>query len=670
MHREGMDEIEVLRRRFCESLPEAPSDDFAVNGESVEGLLSAQGVDGSWGDIDYGPGLLKDWDAARHLRRVLRLAARWYPLPAEDGTRPALLDGCVRGLTYWFDLWPVNPNWWHNQIGAPTLLGDILLFLKDALEGDLIARAVPAFVAHRPALRFTGQNLVWVAAVQIRHGILVNEMDLIAGGFNMVGRELRIVDPREEGLQADMSFYQHGMLLYAGGYGQGFALDVARLAWIGDGTAHRLPAHKVELLTRFILDGSRWMIRGRTFELGAIGREISRKGHSADRFLNAARYLAQLDQPRREEVRALVAMPAAEGRSHVNGNRLFWRSDFMAHHREAFYVSVRVPSSRLLNADLACCGGEGRLCHHMAEGVSFIHCDGDEYRDIFPVWNWRQIPGATIEQSTGELDPEALRTHGASAFGGGASDGRRGCMGGIVRRDSLQARKGFFLFDEVMVAMGSGIGCASDAPVRTTINQCHWRGEVRLDGEVLRAGMHRLPAGSRVWHDRVAYQLLDGYGHLVLGEQHGVWSDCGVGSSELQALPVFNGAIDHGRGPADARYAYAIRPGVDAETELPTISILRHDREVLAVQVGERAQAIFFAPGEIMLTGGQRITAEQPCALLVDLGEDGVLGLTVGDPSQQLESVTLSLPGKRAGRLTVSLPQDDHAGSSVSLALY
>ena len=64
----------------------------------------------------------------------------------------------------------------------------------------------------------------------------------------------------------------------------------------------------------------------------------------------------------------------------------------MVQHRPAYYLSVHMSSTRVLNADWPCCGGEGRLCHHLADGATVIMRDGDEYRDVYPVWNWRQIP--------------------------------------------------------------------------------------------------------------------------------------------------------------------------------------------------------------------------------------------------------------------------------------
>jgi chondroitin AC lyase len=666
--------LETLRVRLCNEPVPAGTDGLPFPEGDPQALAAALRPDGTWADINYTDGALKDWAAAPHLTRLRALARAWYQPDSPHSRQAPLLRAVLQGLEGWYARNPQNPNWWWNEIGAPLLLGDTLLFIKGACDAAFVTRAIPAFLCHRPFERFTGQNLVWTATVSINHGILTDDPERVTQGFILIGRELRVL-PDEEGIQPDMSFHQHGKLLYSGGYGQCFAGDVGRLMAVAADTPYAFPPALVDLFARFVLDGSRWMVRGRTFDPVAIGREISRQGHHAGRFHEGLRHLAAFDHPRRAEAGASAAVDPAAGRSLVVGNRYFWNSDLMVQHRPAYSLSVRVPSPRVWNADMACCGGEGRVCHHIADGVTMILRDGDEYRDLFPVWNWRQIPGTTAVQTPAALDPQGLRIKGERPFAGGASDGTVGCTAADFSRAGLTARKAWFLFDREWVALGAGISCQDPAPVRTTINQCHWRGPAILAGSTtpLAAGLHRLAAGATLWHDGVAYKVLDGDASLRLGLQTGAWSDCGVGSSTPLALPVLNLGLDHGTGPSNATYAYAVRPGVEsAETsagETDPLVIVRNEPALQAVWQAQerRGQAVFYEPGDVTFPDGQGIAVDRPCVFLYQPAGDGRLVFTLAQPEQREGLITLRLHGTRCGTLGASLPVGPYAGSSLTL---
>jgi len=666
-----LDALETMRLRLCAEDELLDGAGYALPSADVDALLAAQLPDGSWQDVAYVDDSLRDWAAVEHLYRLRRLARLWCQAGSSwfhDGRIHAVL---LRGLDAWYARNPQNPNWWWNMIGAPRALGETLLCLKGACDPAYIERAIPAFRCHEPIYRFTGQNLIWTATVMIYHGILTDDPERVEYGFYLVGRETRVC-PGDEGIQPDMSFHQHGKLLYAGGYGQAFAGDVGRLLALAAGTPFALPAPIVERFARYVLDGCRWMVRGRSFDPGTTGREITRLGHTAGRFYTGLRSLAEFDHPRRVEAQASAAIDPASGDALVTGNRLFWCSDFMVQQRPAYYLSVRVPSPRVVNADHAYGGGEGRHCHYIADGATFIMRDGDEYRDLYPAWNWRQIPGTTLRQETEPFDPDALRRFGERAFAGGASDGTVGCMAVDYARDGVSAKKAWFLFEEGVVALGAGITCTAEEPVRTTLNQCRWRGLAYLAGNAmpLSAGSYPVSAGSAWWQDGVTYRILDGSGTLTLAPQTGAWSDCGVGPSAPVTLEVMNAGLEHGPRPHGATYAYAVLPGLseqDAFTETDPFVILRNEEAVQAVwhAADRRGHAVLYAPGEVAFPDGQRIAADRPCILLYH-PQDGVT-LTITQPEHETGLLTLTLAGPVTDRIAISLPPGEYAGSSQTI---
>ena len=661
--------LETLRLRLCAETQLLTDAGMPAAQVDTDALILSMRPDGSWSDIDLACKNLKDWSASRHLYRLNNLAGAWLHDTSPKHRDEATLLALLRGLDHWYAQNPQNPNWWWNQIGAPQLLGEVLIRIKGACDRSYIDRAIPSFQCHRDPRLFTGQNLVWVAFVDIRHGILVDNPALVTTAFSSIAAEVRVL-PDEEGLQPDMSFHQHGKLLYNGGYGKGFAYDIARLIAIAAGTRFAMPARVVNLFADFMLDGSRWMIRGRTFDPGTVGREIARVGHSADQYRSGLALLSRVEHARKAEVQASLDVSPSNGKSLVTGNKFFWRSDFVTHHRADFYASIRMPSNRILKADGAHCGGEGRVCHHMADGAFLVMRDGNEYRDIYPVWNWRQIPGATIVQDIGGFDERTLVRRGETAFSGGVSDGVLGCAAVDFSLGDLKARKAWFVFEHGIVALGAGISATSGPAVRTTINQCHWRGPAFLGEQTtpLDSGEFALTPDSTFWHDGFSYHLFDGAATLRLGTQSGAWSDVGVGSSDVQTLRVFNAGIDHGSSPSDATYAYAIMPAAKHEvaSHAKLFTIVQNASYLQAVwhTRESRGHAVFYEPGEVTFPDGQRIAVDRRCILLYHPESDGGVTITVAQPEQLDGVVTFTLRGLRNCTMGVTLPRREYAGSS------
>lgn len=675
-------DLKEIRCRICEKgLPLGPEGKPRGEG-NLSQWLDTQQPDGSWKDIQYTCEDLKDWNAAQHLNRLLIMAHAWYQ-PNNPGYKSKeILAAIFQGLDYWYETDPINPNWWWNEIGAPMALGNCLLYLMDVCGAERIQRAVPAFERFLPGTRFTGQNLVWVACVRIRHGILLAKPELASEGYAWIGNEV-VLHPRAEGIQPDMSFFQHGLLLYSGGYGAGFIDDVADFIHLADGTAYAWPAEKVELLASLILDGTRWMVRGETFDYGSIGREITRAGHTASRFYRACQTMAKVNSTRQKAFQRIAAVPADErrGRSWVTGNRHFWCADLMTHHRPNFYASIRLASNRVLNADMPCCGGEGRRCHHLADGATLFSTRGNEYRDLFPVWNWRQIPGTTVVQSPDELSMETVRHYGETGFAGGASDGEIGCAAMDFSRDILTLRKAFFCFDHLLFCLGAGLCDSSGHSVRTTLDQCRLQTDepvCQVDAAGVRPvppGQHTIAAGTRIVHNRLAYTLLSGTAALNLGEQSGSWSACGVGSDERISEQVFNLGIDHGRNPAQAEYAYwveALENQPSCASPAQPVRVLANTSALQAVwhETEQRGQAVFYSPGTVLFSPDLAVAVDRACILLVTRHADGRLALTVADPTQKGGSVRITLTGTRAVSVFLPLPDELYAGRSTGLVLY
>ena len=606
----------------------------------------SQQPDGSWKDIDYVRLGSYAWNAWYHVRRVRHLAIAYRTKGDPLFDSPKVRQQIRKGIDFWLAGDFTHPNWWWNSIGLPRKLGDVCILMDGELTDEQMAACCKIlgrgyqkgkWKYHGDA---TGQNLVWMTGVHVARGCLVRSPAEVGKALNRMAKEIFISD--WEGIQSDMSFWQHGSLLYSGGYGRGFSADCARFAWYAHGTRWEFPAAKTKLLTGYILDGQQWMIRGSHFDYGTLGREITREGINAKPITQACDYMIRLKSPRAAEFKAFrdrLAGDAAPGAGAPSGNRSFWRSAFMTHRREGYLTSARMLRKKLRNTDKAH-NKEGLRSHHLSSGVTYIFRRGDEYVDIFPVWDWRRVPGITAERSQRALDPKHVHRTGIRSFAGGISDGTYGAAamdfaslwrGEGFAKEQLLARKAWFYFDDEFVCLGAGVTCKSDDPVITSLNQCHLRGPVTVSGragvKTLTKGRHDFVDPSWVHHDGVGYLFpVSAKVHVANEAQTGSWKHISGGKSGKKvSLPVFSAWIEHGRAPKGARYAYVVAPDIAAADmaayakNLP-IEIVSNTKSVQAVRHTKLGilQVAMYQAGKCRTPEGKfEITADGSCLLMV-----------------------------------------------------
>jgi len=669
-----------------------------VNVPRVRAWIRSQREDGGWDDIDYKDRDRTAWAPARHVDRIWRMSQAFYaegsPLRNDAALKRAILSA--------FDFWTRKklrcPNWWYNVIGVPRILYRAMLLLEPDLSPERMEAGIRILKDAR--LGMTGQNLVWVAEVNIARGCLQKDPWLVRLAFSRIAAEIRITTA--EGIQPDYSFYQHGTQFYSGGYGRGFSHDCARFAALAHGTCFQFPPEKIRILSAYILDGQQWMIRDGTFDYSACGRELSRKGGgNARALIGAVRYLLALppeELPRKSEFEALLErLESFSPEKALSGNRCFWRVDYMAHHRPAFMASVRMTSPRVVQTET--CNSENLLGGHLSDGVFFLYRRGDEYRGIFPVWDWKRLPGITVALTPA---PPVTRNgrRGERDFVGGVSDGTYGLAVMDFARAKLTAQKAWCFLDREVVCFGQRIAYPGRESVITVVNQCLQRGPVYVSGSGAPAASRRigteevrLTGPAWVWHDEVLY-LFPGATRVVVraGPQTGNWHRINhVYDATPVTMDVFMLWIEHGTGPADAAYSYRVVPGVPfqkigsvlAADDAPVVRGRKDGKAqvVLARREGVSG-VVFWARDAVDVdTGlGFRLSADAPCTVLLHRTDAGRFVLAVADPSQKRVRVSLQFdrivrgeggveaPGGRS-RVEIDLPQGGEAGKSVMLNL-
>jgi chondroitin AC lyase len=694
------DDIALVRERMVHARlglkpGQAPEDHPPGEGviEEVEALADSMGADGTWPDLDYtDQAITVQWQPWRHLKRLRRLAAAWARAGSAACRKPELEQALHAGLDHWLEADYKNPNWWHNRVGVPLDLSDVALVSEATLSDEQIARASGIIRRGLDRTGATGQNMVWSCSIQTALGCILRDEALIREALLRMGREIAFAMPRQEGIHADFSYYMHGECLYSGGYGQNFSRDCAQFAYYAHGTQFAWDQEKRELLAAYILEGQQWMIRGRIFDYGAIGRQICRPGESALGVAQAAEWMAAVDVGRADEFLALarrIRGEAAPGNS-IQGNRHFWKSDMTTHHRPGWYASVRMISNRLDNTDFVVTDENRRSCH-IADGTTFIMRRDDEYEDIFPVWDWRRVPGTTVEHRDEPWDPRLVRTRGIAGNTGGASDGACSMSSMWFLKWGVMAHKAWAFFDDAAACLGSRIACSGEAPVLTSVNQCRLRGPVKCGNAEGPAeevtGARELAGPCWVHHDGIGYLFPDAAPvKLQAAVQRGSWTDIGAGPEGLVEKEVFSLWFDHGIRPENAAYRYFVVPNVSAQETAalfrdPPVQVLRND-SVQAVRhaASGRVHVSFFEPGEVEWEGGRSLRVEKSCCLLYAPKGEGAT-ITAANPHNLPQTIRGSVAGHLVGegsdydaaahrtRFAIELPGGEDAGSSVAIKL-
>jgi len=626
---------------------------------------------GQWPDVDYTDGGRTRWEPANHVSRLQAMALALVHPQSKLKDDATLQQAVFEAFDWWTTNNPQCPNWWWNVIGVPMSFNRTMLLIDDRLTPERHEAGIK--ILEQAKLGMTGQNLVWVAQISVARGCLAGRAWEVYAAFDAMTREVKITGG--EGIQADFSFYQHGTQLYSGGYGRGFAVDTPHNAALAAGTSFAMSPEKVAILEGYLLDGEQWMSRGQRMDYSACGREITRRGAArADGYRGACLDLAKLNPPRKAELETFaqrLTEPALKQSSPLIGNRAFWRSDYVAHHRAGYMASVRMTSKRMLQSELV--NEENLLGKHLSDGVTFLYRDGDEYDGVFPVWDWQKLPGTTVAQDGKPQLRNGAR--GETDFASGVSDGMDGLAAMDFRRGPLQARKAWFMTDAGYLAAGAGIASTGGEPVVTTINQCLLRSEVTWEDA---SGRHTAKTGEQelkgvrwVHHDQTGYLFLTPADvHLRAAEQTGSWYRINHAQSKDEVkLPVFSLWYDHGVKPTGARYVYLVLPGVSVEqlaalASQPPAKVLVNEPTAQVFTAGKLVAVALYTADAVDTPLG-KLKADRPCLVMVrDTGQG--LEVTVADPTHGTAPLTVTVDARTE---TFTLPEQLYAGQSVTEVL-
>lgn len=640
----------------------------------IEELLAKQNEEGAWTDINYADKTRSGWEPRLHPERILGLVKACQDENSEYYQSEKVIQAIHAALGFWFKEKLKCPNWYYNQIGVPRTLGVAFVLFEEHLTADEKKEAVE--LMKNSQFGMTGQNKVWLAGNVMMRALLENDLALVQQARDTIVSE--ICTGKKEGIKDDWSFHQHGPQQQFGNYGLAYISSMSLFSGLFAETSMAFSDEQLDIIGSLLDKGYQWVIWKGNMDISALGRQLFRSApeHKA---LGAAFAAAELGGGTNHfcnEVAERVMRNCFSPKNSLVGHKHFWQSDYTLMRQPAWMASLKMASTRVLGTESM--NGDNKKGYYLADGALFVYDTGQEYLNIFPVWDWRKVPGVTTYESDASMPmlEKSYYPGNESDFVGGISDGKQGLSVMELKRDGLTVRKYCLFTPEALVVLGSGIQSDSLLPVTTSIEQC-WaedKAEVWIDGgwKKLESRQTFVQKGLRVLHGQKGYIIPEGQCVAEVENRTGRWNDImQIYREQTEEGKVFSLYMNHGTRPSGASYQYYILPQADRKAverfSTDDLKIMTNTEKMQVVHVAKEDAWWIAAWKEGTCTLGSSLRVDVLTPGLYCIKRQGnSYQILCGDPTQQRDSLVLEINGVKK---TIQLPQGKDRGTSVACKL-
>ena len=578
-------------------------------------------------------------------------------------------------------------NWWWWDIGVPLILVEILMVLETELGTTAVKQYLEAFdyLDYYPSL--TACNKIWIAYCCFASAFLQNDAERILISKLKLNDVFDYVNS-SDGFYTDGSFVQHGNFSYTGGYGLSMLDEVTKLMLIMRGSRFDFIEENVKNQYDWLFNSYETVIYDGNFFASTRGREVDRNTSESSAQRSAVSSMIEMTTYAPAEIKGRLEsliryyMLATEynyandvplmlidyavglyGNSDVSPRegyelvKVFGNMDRVVQHGPEYGVCLSLSSTRIFKYEAI--NNENMDGWYQGDGMLYIYTDGYDYNySFFNYVDPYKLPGTTVSTATRTVENISGGLTGSSPFVGGVEAGKYGLAVfelGYAQNNyynsNITARKSYFLFDNEIVAVGSGISESSGNMIRTIIENRLWR-----DSDVLTVnGSAVSPLNGTEYDDTVKTMHFTNMGGYVFLEDTDV-----TYKRTTSFLEIWT---DHGVRPQNATYAYIYLPeATSAETESysqsPDVEILTLNDTVHVVRENKLNVTGYAFYGA---SGANGVTASAACAVMVSV-ENGQTTITFSDPSHELTELTLTLELPGAGSVVSA---DSNVNASV-----
>ena len=652
-----------------------------------------------------------------------------------------LKTNLYNAVQYWLNHDPGNSGWTAGCFWEPGSIDSIGLCLYDAIQQDktnhpeMIAQldtlvsgmvdwANAAWTVGSGNELFVGANISYRLMGMIGRAALANSPEMFNDITNITQTTFKDSgNYLDNGMSADKAWHQHnysGVQDYWQGYGSDW-MNITRdsFEYIKD-TQWELTRTQLNIFADCILDSWQWQIyryQG-AYSLGGRHNLIKNALHSnyivgqIDLLRNYAgsEILARDDELLQAKARIESSGSSASAPS-FDANRYFYSSDLMIYGKPFFYVATKMISNRTAGPESG--GGLGKLNYHFGEGSTMIFKTGDEYKNARVAWNFRAIPGCTIEQKTDDLPnvDYGQRNGSSNPFAGGVENGHYGlCAFQLDHSDSdnnynkITANKSYFFFDNEFVALGNKIKynyLFGGKDVWTTIDQPERKTDIAYSIEGLSEQIISLSSDIQIDINDItngAWFYCNNKGYIILPDSNGVdiklWAENRTGDwhdlddrysvGDIQTVNMFQLSINHHSKPSNKGYGYIVLPNI-TKSELTNyyenipVQVLENSSYIQAVQLPEsNITEIVFYKNDSLNIGNDSIVKVDRAAIVLIHNDGDRLNISIADPNQNQDKILFRINAYLGGatnvvwdsetgesEITFYLPQGIYAGKSV-----
>jgi chondroitin AC lyase len=655
-----------------------------IDSTEVINLLSTMIQGESWPDLDYKSTRRSNWQPLSHLKRLKTMSIAYANHSSAFYQNKELKNAIVSGFNYWCNNDFKSDNWWLGQIGVPQNIGPILILMDKEISDETKTKAFEIMDASQ--IGMTGQNRIWLSGNVLMRELMRENTKVYLEAANEIKQILVMTDGNSEGIQPDFSFHQHGAQLQFGNYGLHFSEDLVMWIYILNNTPLAFSPDQMELMKNVLKEGQNWVVYKNRYDILAAGRQLFPHIVDGEIYFHSIIKKAAKHKMNTKLFAEIFSDPLPASFTDTSGTLLqgfkfYPHSDFGVYRTTNFYTSVRMSSTRTIGAEAG--NGENQLGYHLGDGTNLIYRRGDEYHDIYPLWDWRKLPGTTLAQDTVKLPALDWKGyHNLSDFAGGLTTDKIGIIAMKYRRDGLQANKSWYFFKGKVIAMGSDINCEETFPVETTLNQCYLKNDVFTFDKKFKTV--KKDNGKTIWHDSIAYvSLTDQPIKSSLENKKGKWKDVVSWLPDTTvSATIFTASILHGTHPVDEKYAYVTIPNVDyknikKEASNKNISLLSLTKDIHALHMKQENLYVFtfFKSGSILIPIIGKLSVDKACLLSLQINNNKTV-VTIADPSQKHKTINLTIQGnytcingtaqynysKQETSITFDLPQKIESG--------
>lgn len=673
----------------------------------AENWINRLNETGMWDDLDYVTQSGVNWGPSAHLGRLRILAALSETVDSPFYHQEKIFNAIRKGLNLFIQNNYKNYNWWFNEIGVPLCVGEILILLKNQFNQNGLQEEylkISSFFMNRGiSIVKTGQNFAWIAQIWIYKGVIEENEQPILDAVHAMENEIKTKQllgyKKDEGIFPDFSFIQHYWVFYNLGYGLYFSDTLSLFISYLEGTPYQMSAESIQLLLDFLVNGQLSMVRNDHMDYNPTGRGHVRDGsQSALLFSKICSRLLFIESDYTDILQKCVEGIPQKSFSQ-NRNQFFWNGDYMVHQRDLFLISVKMHSPNLVNADQPS-NGEGIRSEHLSDGATTIFQTSNEYENIFPIWDYRKVPGTTAlplpwpnPKTVVNFDYRTIFSWSTNpqSFVGGVSDGLYGFTSMEILKRGIHEKKSYFFNDDGVMVLGSDLSCKENcAGLSTTVEQ-NW-----LDGAVIRQsnstpieGKILLPFEkvsekiNWVYHHKTLY-LIQNAPLSILSNQKQTGDVANISAqmpSEKREGNVFMLTIPRNEKESKT-IAYSVFPGVEIEKRNALIlknsfKIIENSEKIQSVESRLKDgtilyQSAFYVPSTLKIENEFIKEVRVSSPLLIQFKTmNQKIDLMVSDPTKKLNSseIFFTLKNNKILHQTLMFPKLGMAGSSVNVEL-